>query len=242
MQSSKTRTQSAVGFGLCRPPGHHALPSDSFGFCIFGTAAVAARHAQHHHGLQKILVFDIDVHHGNGTQNIFYSDPSVLVINTHQQGAYPGTGRKEEIGEGDGEGKNINIPLPSGSGHAAALATFEEIVEPAVRAFAPEMMIISAGYDTHFLDPLASLQYSSTTYHNLCSKIRRLAQELCQGRVVFLLEGGYHLKALGESVVDSFMGLLGEESIQTLQVPSSYEEPHDKVRTLLKEITQIQQL
>lgn len=232
--------RSLAAFGICRPPGHHAIPTSAMGFCLMNNAAVAARHAQRVHGLQKIAIFDWDVHHGNGTQDVFENDPTVLFISTHQANSYPGTGKISEIGTGDGEGFTLNLPLPGDSGHYAAIASYEEIVEPAIRRFMPDMIIISAGYDGHVLDPLATLQYRSSTYHCLAKKVTKLAEEVCQGRLLFLLEGGYHLGALGESVASTFAGVLGEKSaVDSLDASMFRGEPEDKVRAALHEVKRI---
>ena len=153
-----------------------------------------------------------------------------------------GTGRKEDMGSGDGEGTNINIPLPPGSGHRAALKAFDEIVIPAAERFRPDMIIVSAGYDAHLLDPLASLQFTSSTYHSLCQRLRQLSHHLCRGRLVFLLEGGYHLRALGESVTDSFLGLIDAPSIDSIHSDALQDEPHEEVNSLIKQVALLHQI
>mmetsp|Transcript_14466 Transcript_14466/g.34327 ORF Transcript_14466/g.34327 Transcript_14466/m.34327 type:complete len:192 (-) Transcript_14466:679-1254(-) len=180
------------------------------GFCLFNNISIMARYAQNALGLKKVMIFDFDVHHGNGTHDIFYDDPSVLFVSTHQAGSYPGTGQMHETGSGDGEGYSMNIPLPGDSGDAAMMAAFEEIVKPAAYRYKPDIILVSAGYDAHWRDPLAGLQFRTSTYHWLSNSVKDLAADLCGGRAVFMLEGGYDLKALGESVANSFLALTGK--------------------------------
>ncbi len=187
-------------FALVRPPGHHATRTSAMGFCLFNNVAIAARVALQKHGLERVLIVDFDVHHGNGTQDIFYSDGQVMYISTHQYPLYPGTGRVEETGVAAGLGGTVNIPLPPGSGDREYLLAFEEIVAPAARRFEPQMVLVSAGYDAHWADNISSMQVTVEGYARMSAMLRRLARELCQGRIVFALEGGYHLEALAHSV------------------------------------------
>uniref|UniRef100_A0A061RA23 Histone deacetylase 14-like n=1 Tax=Tetraselmis sp. GSL018 TaxID=582737 RepID=A0A061RA23_9CHLO len=149
------------------------------GFCLFNNISIMARYAQNALGLKKVMIFDFDVHHGNGTHDIFYDDPSVLFVSTHQAGSYPGTGQMHETGSGDGEGYSMNIPLPGDSGDAAMMAAFEEIVKPAAYRYKPDIILVSAGYDAHWRDPLAGLQFRTSTYHWLSNSVKDLAADLC---------------------------------------------------------------
>ena len=191
---------SVAAFGLVRPPGHHATPDRAMGFCLYNNAAIAARTAQRRFGIDRVAVVDIDVHHGNGTQDVFYADPSVLYCSLHQWPLYPGTGRASETGEGRGAGATVNVPLPPGTGAAAWLDAFEARVAPALRAHRPELIVVSAGYDAHRADPLASLALETKTYAEVAGRIATLASEHAGGRTVWLLEGGYDLDALSASV------------------------------------------
>jgi acetoin utilization deacetylase AcuC-like enzyme len=194
------RGDARAAFGLVRPPGHHATPSQAMGFCLFNNAAVAARAAQRIHGLEKVAIVDIDVHHGNGTQDVFYEDASVLYCSLHQWPLYPGTGLAGETGSGAGESTTVNVPLPPGTDGDRWLHAFEARVVPALRAHAPSLVVVSAGYDAHEADPLAELRLSTETYAAVAKRLAELAGELCDGRTVWLLEGGYDLAALAASV------------------------------------------
>ncbi len=186
----------ASAFCLVRPPGHHATPSQAMGFCLFNHVAVAARYARVKHGLARVAIVDFDVHHGNGTQDVFYGDSSVLYVSTHEYPFYPGTGAAREIGAGEGKGYTINIPMPHFSGDAAYRRAFEEIVVPALYRFRPELILISAGYDAHYADEIAHQQLSVDGYGALASLTKTAADELCDGRIVAALEGGYDLVAM----------------------------------------------
>jgi acetoin utilization deacetylase AcuC-like enzyme len=233
-----------IGFSICRPPGHHAVPANGMGFCLLNNAAVAVKHAQQVHGLKKIAVYDFDVHHGNGTEDVFTTDPSVLFVSTHQDGSYPNTGKADFVGKDAGEGTSINIPLPGDAGHLSALSAFDEIIGPALKRFEPEMIICSAGFDAHWDDQLAGLQFRSGTYHALATQIKQIANEMpsCGGRVVFLLEGGYNLRALGESVASTFNGILGDGVIDSIDPSLLRDEPMEKVKSVLLESRRIHNL
>ncbi|KAJ4950076.1 hypothetical protein NE237_026908 [Protea cynaroides] len=242
--ASKVNQNPPVGFALIRPPGHHAIPQGPMGFCVFGNVAVAARYAQRVHGLKRVFIIDFDVHHGNGTNDAFYDDPDVFFLSTHQVGSYPGTGRIDEVGCGSGEGTTLNLPLPGGSGDTAMRSVFEEVIVPCAQRFKPDIILVSAGYDAHVLDPLASLQFTTGTYYMLASNIKQLAKELCNGRCVLFLEGGYNLQSLSYSVAESFRAFLDEpSSASEFDDPAIlYEEPSAKVKEAIQRVKHIHSL
>lgn len=198
---------------IVRPPGHHATASRQMGFCLLNNIAIAARHALSTHGIEKVLILDYDVHHGNGTNDIFYADSSVLFISAHQSPFYPGTGALNEIGAGAGRGYTLNVPLAAGHGDASYRRLFAEVVLPAVERFDPDLMLISAGFDAHWVDPLASMQLSLAGYDQLARECIRWAERLCDGRIVFVMEGGYDLDALAHGWCNVARALLGQDEI-----------------------------
>ncbi len=230
--------QADNGFALIRPPGHHARPQVGMGFCLFANVAIAARWAQDHHGIGRILIVDFDVHHGNGTQDAFYDDPTVLFFSTHQYPYYPGTGAADEVGVELGHGATLNVPLPTLVGDQGYLEIFRRILAPAAREFRPELIILSAGYDAHWLDPLASMNLSITGYTKLVEAVMALADELCGGKLVCALEGGYHLDVLAHSVLSTLRVLSGS----TQAVSDPFGPPAEAERPVSALLDRIQKL
>jgi acetoin utilization deacetylase AcuC-like enzyme len=192
--------QAKNAFCLIRPPGHHATKQRGMGFCIFNNAAIAARYAQQRHQLGRVLIIDWDVHHGNGTQDIFYEDDTVFYFSTHQAAWYPWTGAADETGQGKGRGYTLNCPLPRGAGRNEFLAAFQGQLGPAVNRFKPELILISAGFDARIGDPLGRLALTDEDYVELTGLVMEMARQHCGGRLVSLLEGGYNLTGLASAV------------------------------------------
>lgn len=207
--------QADNGFALVRPPGHHAEFDRISGFCLFNNVAAAARQAQIVHRARHVAIIDFDVHHGNGTQDIFYEDDTVLFISMHMFSPffYPGTGRVQEVGVREGHGYTVNIPLPPRVGDLGYGRVLDEIVRPKVTAFAPDLILVSAGFDAHWQDPLAMAGLSLTGFAHIMRELKKLAVELCDGRILFVLEGGYQIEVLGYSVINAFRVLLGEDKV-----------------------------
>ncbi len=201
--------QVRSAFCAVRPPGHHALPDKAMGFCLLNNIAIAARYVQQQHKLEKVLIVDWDVHHGNGTQAIFWEDPDVFYFSVHQFPFYPGTGRAEERGAGDGLGTTLNVPLPAGSGDAEFCRALQKQLLPAARKFQPDFVLISAGFDAHADDPLGGMKVTADGYAQLTRIVRQIADSHCQGRLVSVLEGGYDLEGLAASV-ESHLRVLKE--------------------------------
>lgn len=201
--------ESAYGFALVRPPGHHASKQTPGGFCLINNIAVAARYAQSQNH-RKVMIYDFDVHHGNGTQYIFEEDPSVLYISSHQEGIYPLTGYMEETGVGSGEGSIVNIPLPSRSGDKTLELISSRILKPLAQRHQPDLLLISAGFDGHWRDPLANLQFTMQGYHQLARDLAAIADEYCRGHLAFVLEGGYQPDSLYQSIAVTLYGLRGD--------------------------------
>jgi acetoin utilization deacetylase AcuC-like enzyme len=190
------------------------------------------------HCLPQVLLLDFDVHHGNGSEDMFWESRQVLYVSTHQAGLWPYTGKLTSTGGGEwGRGYTINVPLPGDAGHASVLAVWDAVIEPAARRFRPDIVLVSLGFDAHVLDPLASLQFREATYHALCQRTAQLARELCGGRCVWVLEGGYHEASLSASVVSSFLGALGVEEASAGEAAAWLRpEPEDKVNAVIQAV------
>ena len=227
--------ETANGFALVRPPGHHALKNRAMGFCLFNSIAIGARHLKRVHGAKRILIVDWDVHHGNGTQEAFYDDASVLFISTHQFPFYPGTGAMDEIGVNGGEGYTINVPLPAGCGDAEYLRVFEEIVVPAANKFEPEWILVSAGFDPHRRDPLGGMKVTDEGFGAMAQILLRLAERHAGGKIAFLLEGGYDLAALRKSVAAVL------NAMQKRPLDDSPTAKSEKIQPLIRQIRQIRE-
>jgi acetoin utilization deacetylase AcuC-like enzyme len=210
-----------AAFALVRPPGHHAERDRAMGFCLFNNIAVAAAHARTL-GAERVAIVDYDVHHGNGTQHIFESDPSVLYVSTHQYPYYPGTGAATEIGVADGEGATVNLPLEAGAVDEDYRLVFEEVVVPVLRQFRPSLLLVSAGFDAHEQDPLAGMRLTTGAFAAMTLDLRNVADECCEGRMALVAEGGYDLDALGDSI---------DAVVHALTEPTSSRWPESGIRS-----------
>jgi acetoin utilization deacetylase AcuC-like enzyme len=196
-------------FCAVRPPGHHAETQTAMGFCLFNNIAIGARYAQKKYGLERVAILDWDVHHGNGTQEIFYDDPTVLYVSLHQYPYYPGSGAASETGTGAGVGYTVNCPMPAGSGWKEYEAAFRSTILPALHRFQPQLLMISAGFDAHRDDPLAHIQLTDDSFAEMTKMMMEIASAYCNGKIVSVLEGGYHLEALARSVERHLQELAG---------------------------------
>jgi acetoin utilization deacetylase AcuC-like enzyme len=225
-----------AAFAFVRPPGHHAEAGRAMGFCLFNNVAVAAAYALRRHELKRVLIVDWDVHHGNGTMHSFYNTEGVLYFSVHQYPHYPGTGRIDEIGRGAGQGYTVNVPLHGGQGDEDYLLVFREILVPIAREYNPELILVSAGFDTHHNDPLASMGVSSSGYALLTAVLQDLAEQCCPGRIAFTLEGGYDHTALSEGVADVLQTLItctNEYSVSMDGVGDETQQVTEQVRRAL---------
>lgn len=217
-------------FCFVRPPGHHAEKERGMGFCLFNNVAVAAKFARQKFDIKKILIVDWDLHHGNGTQNVFYDDPAVLYFSTHQYPFYPGTGAVQETGKSTGRGYTVNVPLPASCGDSDYKFVFEEILAPAAEKFCPELILVSAGFDAHYADPLGGMQLSVDGYSFFTKILKNLSERMCPGKIVFLLEGGYNLDALAYSSLAVFNELAGLD----FSIKDPFDVPLQQISSSLK--------
>jgi acetoin utilization deacetylase AcuC-like enzyme len=240
LSKAVVKGELANGFALVRPPGHHAVPNRAMGFCIFGNTAVTARAIREMPEVERVVIVDFDVHHGNGTQAIVEEDPDIMFVSSHQYPFYPGTGAAYEIGTGPAQGTKVNIPLSVMMGDKAFKRLYGELVFPLIRRFEPQLMIISAGFDSHWDDPLANIGVTLTGYQWLVQGLIDLAGEVCDGKIVFSLEGGYNLRVLAPGVANVFRALLGDNEIDDPLGVSPWVEPD--VSHLLSELKKIHKL
>lgn len=225
-------------FALVRPPGHHAERDRAMGFCLFNNIAVAAQTARQEYGLERVAIVDWDVHHGNGTAQIFAQDPAVLFISTHQSPAYPGTGHFRDAGRGAGAGFTVNIPLPSGSGDADYLLFVDRVIVPILNSYKPEILMISAGQDAYYKDPLAGMELTAHGFYRIAEALAQIADRWCKGRILLCLEGGYHLQGQAGLVLQ----ILNAVGRWSLPVPeqSPVDRPSAAVSIRLEEVINVQ--
>jgi acetoin utilization deacetylase AcuC-like enzyme len=226
--------EASSAFCLVRPPGHHATAGRAMGFCFFNNVAVAARYARQRHGVERLAIVDFDVHHGNGTQEIFWDDPAVLYLSSHQYPYYPGTGHWRETGGPEAKGGTVNLPLPAGSGDDEYLRGFDRLLLPALERFQPQLLLVSAGYDAHEGDPLAGMAVSTEGYRAIVLRLRSAAEAVCGGRIVAALEGGYDLGDLAASVQASIEALLEASPVYkpAPEASAAYESYLEQLREL----------
>ena len=226
-------------FALIRPPGHHAGERHAAGFCLFNNIALGARHALSRHRLNRILIVDWDLHHGDGTARTFYSDSRVLFFSTHQSPAYPGTGAVREIGQGKGAGYTINVPLRPGSGNAQYVKIYRSLLEPVARAFKPELILVSAGFDIYYQDPLGEMKVTPRGFAYLTRILMNIADDCCGGKLVLALEGGYHIDGLTESVKSVLRELCDETRVtdeELFRIESEGEERFNPTESLIQSV------
>ena len=216
------------GFALVRPPGHHALRFRAMGFCIFSNVALVSKYVIQNSDIERIAIVDFDVHHGNGTQAILEDDGDILYVSTHQFPYYPGTGNYTETGRGNGERATVNFPLTQGVGDNGFKSIYDNVLIPVLKKFKPQLILVSAGYDAHWKDPLAGLSLSLEGYHWISKALIDIADEICDGRIIFALEGGYDLDVLKNGVANTIRALLHQEDFIDPIGKSPHEEPNIK--------------
>lgn len=232
--------EAQYALAAVRPPGHHATAERAMGFCLLNNVAIAARHAIKAHDLQRVMIVDFDVHHGNGTQDILYDDDQVLFISTHQHPLYPGSGMLEETGSGKGEGYTLNVPMPARSSDSNYRRVFDEIIWKAAERYQPELIIVSAGFDAHWADPLAGMRVSLDGFAHLTRELIRMADTYCDGCIVFAMEGGYDLEVIGNGFTNVARIMLGDDPIDPVGKPQETVEPN--ITPLIEQVKAIHDL
>ncbi len=228
------RREVGPSFAFIRPPGHHAERSKAMGFCLFNNIAIAAKYIISEYNLSPILIVDWDLHHGNGTQHAFYSSNKVLYFSTHQFPYYPGTGDYDEIGEGEGVGYTVNVPMPGGQGDAEYLEVYEKILKPIAKELKPKFVLVSAGFDPHMDDPLGSMRLSGKGFGKLTSSLIDVANESADGRILFLLEGGYSPSGLKDGVSNVLKAMMGQN------VGKIDKEPSSSINLIIEKVKDVQ--
>jgi acetoin utilization deacetylase AcuC-like enzyme len=223
-------------FAFVRPPGHHAEHNAAAGFCVFNNVAIGAMHTLLKYNMKRVLIVDWDLHHGNGTQHIFYKDPRVLYFSTHQYPYYPGTGDMDEIGQGKGEGYTVNVPLRGGAGDSDYIKIFRRILEPVALEFNPELVLLSAGFDIYYQDPLGSMRVTPNGFAALARILLNIADSCCQGRFVAVLEGGYHVQGLTKSVKAVLEEMLDETHCPEEQLSASEQNATDETNRVISRV------
>ncbi len=225
---------------VVRPPGHHATPFRPMGFCLLSNIALGARHALDAYGLERVMIVDYDVHHGNGTQDVFYEDNQVLFISTHQSPFYPGTGDIKEIGKGAGEGYTVNVPLSGGYGDTSYHAIFQEVIWALAERYQPQLILVSAGFDAHWVDPLAHMKLSLSGYDHFSRELIRMAEQICNGNIVFVMEGGYDLQALSHGWRNIAHALLDDDELSDPYGNAKHAD--NDIQSVIQEVKSIHQL